>query len=116
MPNPEAQFFREIPPPKLTDLPTHPVDYRGLKFGSRVTLARLESMLAKIEPGILSKSETDLLAFVAVTREQAFAFQYSEKGCFSREYYPDYEIPTIEHTPWQRPPIRIPAAIIDDVR
>ncbi|KAJ7104910.1 hypothetical protein C8R44DRAFT_639725, partial [Mycena epipterygia] len=116
MPNPEAQFFREIPPPQLTDLPTHPRDYRELKFGSRVTLPRLESMLARIEPGILSKQEIDLLAFVVVTRELAFAFQYSEKGCFSREYYPDYEIPTIEHTPWQRPPIKIPAAIIDDVR
>ncbi|KAJ7247154.1 hypothetical protein B0H12DRAFT_1304696 [Mycena haematopus] len=98
MPNPEAQFFREIPPPNLTDLPLHPRNYRELPFGSRVTLPRLESMLARIAPGTLTKQETDLLAFVVVARESAFAFDYSEKGCFSREYYPDYEIPTIEHT------------------
>jgi hypothetical protein len=116
MPNPEAQFFGEIPLPKLTDLPTHPRDYHQLEFGSRVTLPRLKMMLARIEPGILTKTEIDLLASVVVARESAFAFDYSEKGCFSRDYYPDYEIPTIEHTPWQRKPITIPAAIIDDVR
>jgi hypothetical protein len=77
---------------------------------------RLESMLAKIEPGILSTAETNLLAFIAVTRESAFAFQYSEKGSFSREYYPDYEFPTIEHVPWQHKPIPIPIALLEEVR
>jgi hypothetical protein len=39
-----------------------------------------------------------------------------ERGFFSREYFPDYEIPIIEHTPWQDPPIRIPKAIEAEVR
>ncbi|KAJ7726789.1 hypothetical protein B0H16DRAFT_1735503 [Mycena metata] len=99
MPNPEAHFYREIPLTTLTELPTHPPDYRTLSFGQRITLERLELMLAKITPGILSKEETDLITFIVVTREFAFAFQYSEKGSFSSEYYPDYEFPTIEHTP-----------------
>ncbi|THU87319.1 hypothetical protein K435DRAFT_604823, partial [Dendrothele bispora CBS 962.96] len=46
----------------------------------------------------------------------AFAFQFSEKGFFDRKYYPDYEIPVIEHTPWQRPPIRVPNAILEEVK
>jgi hypothetical protein len=116
MPNPEAHFFREIPRTTLTDLPTHPPDYRKLKFGRRVTLERLELMLSKIPQGILSKEEIDLLAYIVVAREFAFAFQYSEKGSFSSEYYPDYEFPTIEHTPWQHRPIPIPAAMLEDVR
>ncbi|THH14737.1 hypothetical protein EUX98_g9572, partial [Antrodiella citrinella] len=33
-----------------------------------------------------------------------------------QEYFPDYEIPVIEHTPWIRPPIRVPKAIESDVR
>ncbi|KAJ6571440.1 hypothetical protein B0H19DRAFT_873897, partial [Mycena capillaripes] len=115
-PDPQAHVFRPIPRTSFTELPTHPPDYRTLKFGSRVTKERLESMLAKIEPGILSDAELNLLAFIAVIRESAFAFEYSEKGSFSRDYYPDYEFPTIEHVPWQRKPIPIPAALLEDVR
>ncbi|KAJ7080430.1 hypothetical protein B0H15DRAFT_760553, partial [Mycena belliarum] len=115
-PDPQAHVFRPIPRATLTQLPTHPLDYRSLKFGARVTLERLESMLAQIEPGILSSAEINLLAYVAVQRESAFAFQYSEKGSFCRDYYPDYEFPTIEHTPWQRKPIPIPIALLEDVR
>ncbi|THU77167.1 hypothetical protein K435DRAFT_702988, partial [Dendrothele bispora CBS 962.96] len=111
MPNPEAQQFKTIQPPTPLNLPTHPIPYQQLKFSKRVTLERLESMLAKIEPGILTSQEIDLLSFVVVAHEEAFAFCYAEKGSFKREIYPDYEIPTIEHVPWQRPPIRIPFAL-----
>ncbi len=116
MPNLAAQQFRDIPSPSPTVLPTHPPDYQTLQFGARVTRERLELMLGKIESGLLTIDETNLLAYVVLKREMAFAFVYAEKGTFSRQYYPDYEIPTIEHTPWQRKPIPIPHAIIDEVR
>ncbi|KAF8214615.1 hypothetical protein K438DRAFT_1476516, partial [Mycena galopus ATCC 62051] len=115
-PDPHAHFFRPIPRTSFTVLPTHPPDYRSLPFGSRVTLKRLESMLSKIEPGILSTDKTNLLAYITVIRESAFAFEYSEKGSFSRDYYPDYKFPTIEHIPWQKKPIPIPHALMEDVR
>jgi hypothetical protein len=73
-------------------------------------------MLGKIQPGILSEDEINLLVFIAVTCESAFAFEYSEKGSFSRDYYPDYVFPTIEHVPWQSRPIPIPLALMDKVR
>ncbi|KAJ7238046.1 hypothetical protein B0H12DRAFT_1026063, partial [Mycena haematopus] len=111
-----ANYFHPIPLTTPTDLPTHPPDYRTLTFGQRVTFPRLEKMLARIQPDILSKDETNLLAFIAVTRESAFAFEYAEKGSFSRQYFPDYVYPTIEHIPWQRKPIPIPLALIEDVR
>ncbi|THU79043.1 hypothetical protein K435DRAFT_811034 [Dendrothele bispora CBS 962.96] len=79
MPNPEAQQFKRIPPPTPLKLPTRPIPYKQLKFGKRVTLECLEAMLAKIEPGILTPQEIDLLAFVVVSREEAFAFCYAEK-------------------------------------
>ena len=116
MPNPEAQQFKPIPVANPIQLPFHPVDYKSLNFGNRVTLERLELMLSKIEPGILTPDELNLLAFVVVSHEKAFAFEYAEKGMFSRDYYPDYEIPTVEHVPWQRPPIEIPQAIVQQVR
>ncbi|KAJ3743874.1 hypothetical protein DFH05DRAFT_1376212, partial [Lentinula detonsa] len=114
-PNPAAQQFKEIPDAVPIRLPTHPVDYRKLDFSGRVTLERLESMLKKIEPGVLSEAETNLIAYIVVQRGNAFAWTYAEKGYFSRKYYPDYEIPTIEHIPWQSKPINIPKAILGDV-
>ena len=116
MPNPEAQQFLDIPAPVPTILPTHPPDYRTLHFGSRVSRERLELMLGKIEPNTLTAEEINLLVFVVTKCEMAFAFVYAEKGTFSRQYYPDYKIPTIEHMPWQENPLLIPLAILNDVR
>ncbi len=67
-------------------------------------------------PGILRTKELDLLAYVVVKREMAFAWEQSEQGSFSCEYSPDYKIPTIEHIPWQTKPIRISDSLVDDVR
>lgn len=72
-------------------------------------------MLHKLSPCSLSQEEINLIAFVVVNRGMAFAWNYSEKGYFSREYYPDYEIPTIEHVPWQSQHIPPPRAIHDEV-
>jgi hypothetical protein len=116
MPDPVAQQFSEIPTVIPTELPIHPPYYKSLNFGSRVTLERLESMLSKIQPNILTPQEIDLLSYVVIKREKAFAFNYSEKGTFLSEYFPDYEIPTIEHIPWQNPPIPIPLAYRDIVK
>ena len=44
------------------------------------------------------------------------AFEDSEQGTFSDSYFPDYEIPVIEHVPWVQAPIRIPKSIEDNVR
>jgi hypothetical protein len=115
MPDPQAQEFKDIPPPVLTILPVHPINYRQLDFGKRVTLERLETMLKTIEKGVLMEDEINLMAFVIVKRESAFAFNYAEKGFFSQEYFPDYEIPTIEHIPWQSKPIPIPKSLYNDV-
>ncbi|THU80245.1 hypothetical protein K435DRAFT_617487, partial [Dendrothele bispora CBS 962.96] len=115
MPNPEAQQFKPLPKPVPIPLPRNPPPYQELEFGTIVTKEWLEMMLSKIEPGLLTPKEINLLAFVLVRREKAFAFEHYERGTFSPEYYPDYEIPTIEHTPWQRPPIRVPKAIEQDV-
>lgn len=56
------------------------------------------------------------MVYILRTRERAIAFTDAERGTFSRKYFPDYEIPTIEHTPWVQPPIRIPKAIDATVR
>ena len=114
--NPEAQRFYDILPPVPTLLPHKPKDYRDLDFGPQVTFERLEYMLGKIEPGILMTDETNLLAYIVTVRDAVFTFEYPEKGSFSQDYYPDYEIPTIEHTPWQAKLIPFPEAIVEDIK
>ena len=83
MPNPEAQEFSPIPLPSPTLLPTHPPPIQSLSFGNRVTQARLSEMMKKIEPRLLTEAETNLIAFIVVTQEKVFAFDYAEKGMFS---------------------------------
>ncbi|THH15647.1 hypothetical protein EUX98_g9433 [Antrodiella citrinella] len=116
MPNPSAQKFNpvriETPPP----LPIYPPSRDTLVPTTRLTTERLNSILARIPSDFLSSSEIDLTAFVLHRRQDAIAFTDNERGTLKQEYFPDYEIPVIEHTPWIRPPIRVPKAIESDVR
>ena len=108
--------YHPIPPPEPLELPTNPPPRASLKCGTRLTRDRLDDMFTRIEPNILSEAELNLLAWIVVQREQAFAWEHVERGSFSREYFDDYEIPVIEHTPWQRKPIIVPNAILDAVK
>jgi len=56
----------------------------------------------------LTKSEAKLLIHVVMQYEKAVAFTDLERGTFSQEYYPDYVIRTIPHTPWLWKLIRLP--------
>ncbi|PIL30703.1 hypothetical protein GSI_06871 [Ganoderma sinense ZZ0214-1] len=116
MPDPRAQQFAEIPELPPLVLPTHPPARSTLPLDSRMTRERLDGLLATIEPGFLSEEEVDLLAFVVVSYSRAFAWEYEEKGFFDPQYFPDYKIPYIEHTPWQVPPIPLPPALRQAVR
>ena len=73
-------------------------------------------MLKMIPDGFLSPYELDLLISVIRTCEVAIAFTDAEQGTFSCEYFPDYQIPVIEHTPWVQALIWIPKAIEDTVQ
>ena len=72
-------------------------------------------MLATIPENFLSSCEIDLLVFIIRNWEEAFTFTDAEQGTFSCEYFPDYEIPIIEHTPWVQMPIRVPKAIKETI-
>ena len=120
MPDPRAQQFTEIPEMPPLTLPTHPPARSTLSLNARMTRDRLDRLLATVEQDFLSSDELDLLAFIAVSYSNAFAWEYDEKGFFDPQYFPDYKIPYVEHTPWQTPPIPLPhavrAAVRDEVR
>ena len=99
MPNPSAQVFKPIPEHKLPPLPFTPPPLSSFHPTSRLTLERLNAILSTIPEGFLGPSEIDLLVYVLNHRQRALAFTDAERGHFSREYFPDYEMPVIEHTP-----------------
>lgn len=115
MPNPSAQTFKPIPSPELEPLPLEPPSLANFEPSERLTRERLQIILETVPSGFLNAREIDLLVFVLKERQFALAFTDAERGTFSPRYFPDYEIPTIEHVPWQLPPNRVPRAIEDDV-
>ena len=116
MPDPAGQVFKPIDIPELPPLPLDPPFLEDFEPTMRLTQERLNFILATIPEGFLSPREIDLLVFVLRTRDLALAFTDAERGTFSRAYYPDYEIPVIEHIPWVQPPIRVPKSIEETVR
>jgi hypothetical protein len=116
MPNPSAQIFKPVIIPTPEPLPVRPPPLAEFVPTERLTRERLDLILSAIPAGYLLPAEVDLFAYILQRRQAAIAFTDLERGFFSREYFPDYEIPIIEHTPWQDPPIRIPKAIEAEVR
>jgi hypothetical protein len=115
MPDPAGQEFKPIEIPNLPLLPFNLPTYAEFELTARLTQERLDKILASVPKNFLSSWELDLLIFVLRNRDKALSFEDRERGTFSWEYYPDYKIPVIEHTPWFLPPIRVPKAIKADI-
>jgi hypothetical protein len=116
MPDPAGQEFKPIIIPELPPLPLYPPVYADFEPTERLSQSRLDKIISTIPQNFLSPQEIDLLTYVLHSRDKALAFKDCERGMFSHEYYPDYEIPVIEHIPWFKPPIRVPKAIEAEVR
>jgi hypothetical protein len=116
MPDAASQMYKPIIIPVPTPLPFDPPIRSQFVPGVRLSRERLDALISKIPEKFLLDREIDLLIHVLKRRETAIAWTDSERGTFSRKYFPDYEIPVIEHTPWSLPPIRIPKAIEGEVR
>ena len=116
MPTLSAQALRPIDSPIIPTLPANPPSRQQFKPTLRLTADRLASILKTVPDGFLRDGELDLLVHVLDINQGALAWTEAERGTFSREFFPDYEIPVIEHVPWVRPPIRIPKALEAKVR
>ena len=116
MPDPAGQTFLPVVIPSLPILPLDPPLLATFRPTKRLTEDRLQKILSSVPKDFLQTREIDLLVYVLRERELALAFEDSERGTFSDKYFPDYEIPVIEHTPWVQAPIRVPKAIEETVR
>jgi hypothetical protein len=116
MPDPMGQVFKCVEIPKLPPLPFDVTPLTEFQPTDRIMQERLDSMLKTIPKNFLLPHEIDLLVYILRNWEAAIAFTDAEQGTFSRTYFPDYEIPVIEHTPWVQLPIQILKAIEAMVR
>ena len=63
----------------------------------------------------LSHEERRLLKYIITLNERSVAFEDEERGTFRRDYFSDYKIPVIPHTPWADKNIPLPKGYIDEI-
>lgn len=98
----------------LTDLPMLPICLPEFVPGDRYTLEQKETMSVNPDK-FLWPEEEKLVHHIISIHETAFAWDESEKGKFSDEYFDPVVIPTIEHIPWVLRNIPIPPGIFNQV-
>jgi len=110
----EFRMVRKIPSDPLAELPVLPTKPPDFTPGNRYTLERKE-MMAVNKNGFLWSEEEKLVHHMILIHETAFAWDETEKGKFSEDYFDPVVIPTVEHVPWVLKNIPIPPGIYDQV-
>ena len=110
----EATVTRTIPRDPLLTLPELSRNPPEFIPSEKLTKERMKIM--NINPnGFLSSEEEKLFEHVFLLNERALAFDESERGDFSDEYFSPYIIPTIPHIPWAQKNAPIPPGIREEV-
>jgi len=65
--------------------------------------------------GFLGPEKEKLVLFLIKAQEEAIAWDPTEQGNFSKDYFKPIIIPTVPHTPWVKCNIPIPPRIYDEV-
>ncbi|GBE84320.1 hypothetical protein SCP_0602980 [Sparassis crispa] len=110
----EFRIMRHVPhdPMKnLPSLPFYPPDFIG---GSHYTEERRRDLNINSD-GFLWEEEVKLFNHILYLHEQVFAWDESEKGKFSDEYFELIRIPYQQHVPWALHNIPIPPEIREQV-
>jgi hypothetical protein len=110
----DARTIRRIPEDPLLTLPGLPKCPPDFKYTTKLTRERMD-LLAIRHSTFLLPEEIKLLEHVVQLNERVLAFEESEKGRFSDEYFSPYIIPVIEHEPWAQKNIPVPPGIRDEV-
>ena len=103
-----VKVLRQFPSDPLEKLPRLPSQAPEFIPTKRLTQERMDSLeLEKNEN--LRDEEIKLLKHVLVLNDRSIAFAEEERGTFRRDYFSDYKMPVVEHTPWREKNIPLPA-------
>ena len=86
--------------PEGEPLSPHPPDWRTRARTKRTTDERVEILYGNIPSGFLKSQEEDLIMDIAWRCEEAIAWTDAERGTFRSDIFPDYEMETVPHEPW----------------
>jgi hypothetical protein len=110
----EFRVVRHIPYDPMDTLPVMPEQPPEITPGLRLTQERIDGF--DWDPdGFLLPEEVRLAKWIVRETEQAFAWDESEKGRFSLDWFEPVEVPVIEHVPWAVKNFPIPPAMYDMV-
>lgn len=104
------RIHRYQPEDVLQDMPRMPTSPGEFVEGQRYTRERMEQMKIGAD-GFLTQEEIKLIHWFFLTCEFAFAWDESEKGIFSHDYFPPVKIPTLAHDVWIFKNIPIPRGL-----
>ena len=95
----DARVTHKIPVDPLLSLPVLP-DCPP-EFTPGVCIGFEELKIFKVnEDNFLWPEEVKLVHHIIKTNELVFAFNESQRGTFSEDYFSDYIMPVVEHEPW----------------
>ena len=115
MPIPEElKVKRAFPSDPLKDLPRLPRQPPEFTPTDKITMERMEK-LGIDGNGELQYEERKLLKHVLRLNERSIAFDENERGTFRSDYFSDYKIPVVPHTPWMDRNIPLPKGYVDEI-
>jgi transposase InsO family protein len=109
-----ATVTRTMPRDPLDTLPELPTRPPLFVPSERLTQERLDSMDIN-DVGFLWPEEEKLFQQILLLNDRTLAFDLSEMGRLSDEYFSPYIMPTVPHHPWEYKNYPIPPGIKDQV-
>lgn len=110
----DVKVIRSFPEDPLASLPPlskHPPDFVP---GKRLTMERLKGIEVN-KDNFLRPEEEKLFNHILQVNEMSLAFEETDRGTLRKDYFSDYIMPTVPHTPWEYKNIPIPPGIKDKV-
>lgn len=109
----DMKVKRTFPKEPLANLPPLPTRAPAFAATAKVTDARMSTLEKGLEG--LREEELKLLKYIIVVNERSIAFDEAERGTFRRDYFSDYKIPVIPHTPWADRNIPLPKGYVEEI-
>ncbi|KAG9223332.1 hypothetical protein CCMSSC00406_0008936 [Pleurotus cornucopiae] len=110
----DAKVSRSMPEDPLDSLPPLPKDPPEFLPTEKLTKERIEAMEINKDNFLLPEEEK-LFKHILRLNQDALAFEESDRGTLRKDYFSDYKMATIPHTPWEFRNIPIPPGIRDKV-
>ncbi|PBK58193.1 hypothetical protein ARMSODRAFT_900741, partial [Armillaria solidipes] len=110
----EARVRRTIPKNPLLSLIPLPIRPPEFIPTPRLTEERMHELDVN-QNEFLWPEEEKLFKHVLKLNEQTLPYEEKDRGTFSQEYFSDYIMPVVAHTPWEFKSIPIPPGIREKV-